>query len=77
MGRVVVVLLLVAGVTAEVGTGEVTRSDPVLPSSGEAVRDQQGGPPQHPAGRGRGGPAPGSLLPPGAHYTVDTQCGGG
>ena len=76
MGRVVVVLLLVAGVTAEVGTGEVTRSDPVLPS-GETVRDQQGGPPQHPAGRGRGGPAPGSLLPPGAHYTVDTQYGGG
>ena len=27
MGRVVVVLLLVAGVRAEVGTGEVTRSD--------------------------------------------------
>ena len=77
MGRVVVVLLLVAGVRAEVGTGEVTCSDPVLPSSGETVRDQQGGPPQHPAGRGRGGPAPGSLLPPGAHYTVDTQCGGG
>ena len=43
-------------------------SDPVMPSGGggEAVRDQQGGPPQHPAGRGRGGAAPGSLLPPGA-----------
>ena len=55
-------------------------SDPVMPSGGggEAVRDQQGGLPQHPAGRGRGGAAPGSLLPPGAstQYTVCSIRGG-